>query len=74
MEINKKFKVCDLFPDVKWNTLSRGDKLRFGKLFANAVKDKKIKGVRRIGKAENNSALYEKIEESEYGGKYGYVY
>lgn len=60
----EKFVVKDLFVGSNWKALSRGDKLHFGRVFKNQVKEGSIPGVQYIGKAANNSAQYEKTEEN----------
>ena len=42
---------------------SQGDRLNFGRYFKNKVLNGKIPNVSYIGKAENNSALYQKEKE-----------
>ena len=57
---HKVFFVKDLINGTEWNELKKGDKLSFGRLFKKAVTENKIKNVKFIGKANNNSAQYEK--------------
>lgn len=57
------FLAKDLFPGTEWNQLQKGEKLSFGRQFKNAVLDEKFPGVVYIGKAENNSAKYQKKRE-----------
>jgi hypothetical protein len=52
------FKLRDLYAGHEWESLSKGDRLRYGKYFSNQVKIGKVKGVEAHGKAENNSSLY----------------
>ena len=59
------FLAKDLFPGIEWNQLQKGEKLSFGKQFKNAVLDGKFPSVVYIGKAENNSAQYQKKREDQ---------
>lgn len=59
------FFVKELFYGTDWNELNRGEKLSFGRYFKSAVVDKRISKVRFIGKANNNSSQYQKIQEEE---------
>ncbi len=52
------FMVKDLFEGIDWNSLTKGDRLSFGRYFKNAVKENVISDVGYIGKATNNSAIY----------------
>ena len=54
------FFVKNLIKGTEWNELKKGNKLSFGRLFKKAVTDNKVKNVKFIGKADNNSAKYEK--------------
>ena len=57
------FLAKDLFSGIEWNQLQKGEKLSSGKQFKNAVLDGKFPSVVYIGKAENNSAQYQKKRE-----------
>ena len=59
------FLAKDLFPGIEWNQLQKGKKLSVGKQFKNAVLDGKFPSVVYIGKAENNSAQYQKKREDQ---------
>lgn len=56
------FCARDLFQGTVWNSLTKGEKLSFGKCFKNAVMDKHFPSIEYIGKADNNSAQYIKKE------------
>lgn len=60
----QKFEVRHLFKDVEWGGLSKGERIYFGRLFSNTVKEGLIPGVTRIQKAENNHAQYIKEKEN----------
>ena len=58
------FLLKDLFSGTDWQNLKVGERLFLGKFFKNKVLDKKLEGVTYIGKADNNSAKYQKIKEN----------
>lgn len=60
MPYHTVFFVKNLINGTEWNELKKGDKLSFGRLFKKAVTENKVKNVKFIGKADNNSAQYEK--------------
>ena len=60
MELGTHFVVKDLFEGYEWNSLSRGDRLSFGRVFKNAVQSGCVAGVMYEGKRANNSAGYVK--------------
>lgn len=59
------FFVKELFYGTEWNELEKGEKLGFGRYFKKAVLNGTVSGVQFIGKADNNSAQYRKIQEDE---------
>lgn len=58
------FEAKSLFEGVEWEALGKGDKVGFGRYFANAVKDGRIENIIRIERAKNNHARYMKMEEA----------
>lgn len=58
--IGQIFYSKDLFQGTEWNKLQRGEKSSFGRRFKNAVMDGRFPGVVYVGKADNNSAQYQK--------------
>ncbi len=60
VKVGQRFEVRGLFEDVEWETLSKGDRIRFGKDFANAVVEGRFPNIVRIQRAENNHARYVK--------------
>lgn len=58
------FVLKDLFCGTDWDVLEVGDRLSLGKHFKNAVLEKEFKNVSYLGKADNNSAQYQKMEEN----------
>ena len=58
------FVLRALFCGTDWETLKVGDRLSLGKHFKNAVLEKEFLNVTYLGKADNNSAKYQKTEEN----------
>jgi hypothetical protein len=58
------FVLKDLFCGTDWEALKVGDRLSLGKYFKNAVLEKEFLNVTYLGKADNNSAKYQKTEEN----------
>lgn len=56
------FEAKSLFEGVEWDALAKGDRIGFGRYFANAVRDGAIKDVIRIERAKNNHTRYIKME------------
>lgn len=57
------FELKDLFDGVEWERLSKGDRIRFGKFFANAISERKIPEIKRVQKGANNHTRYIKCME-----------
>lgn len=57
----KVFLVKELFQTDEWASISRGDKLNFGRLFKNKVESGMVPDVEYCGKAASHSAQYKKI-------------
>ena len=56
--VGRVFEVKDLFESVEWKELSKGDMIRFGKDFANAVREGQFPNVERVIKGDNNHSRY----------------
>lgn len=65
VKVNQIFLLRDLFKGHRWNSLPKGDRLRFGSYFKKKVGLGQIHGVIYVGKAPNNSAQYKKIGEKQ---------
>ena len=63
VKIGQKFELRGLFEQVRWEELTKGERIAFGKYFANAVAESLFPNVERIQKANNNHTLYKKTEE-----------
>lgn len=60
VKVGQTFECKSLFPEHKWNQLTRGERISFGQYFANEVKEGRIPGVIRIDRAKNNHSIYRK--------------
>ena len=61
LDKNSEFFLKDLFKGTEWKSLSVGERLSLGRCFKNEVLEKRIPNITYIGKAKNNSAMYQKI-------------
>ncbi len=59
LEYNKSFTLKELMGP-SWIPITKGDKIRFGKIFKAAVESGEVFGVKYSGKKANNSACYTK--------------
>ena len=57
LETGKKFITKDLFKGIKWDSLSKGDRIAFGKFFANEVRENKIPQVKAIVSGKNTKFI-----------------
>ena len=64
LPIGKEFELRNLFYEIEWEGLSKGDRIRFGIHFKNEVLDGKILGIKYVDRKKNNHAKYIKIKES----------
>ena len=61
VNINQRFELKDLFEGCEWNQLSKGERISFGKYFANEVRENRILGVQSLERGKNNHSRYTKI-------------
>lgn len=61
-EAGTVFVLKELFQGIEWNSLAKGDRLKFGGHFKTKVTTGKVPNVKYIGKAQNNSAQYIKVQ------------
>lgn len=54
----QKFELKSLFQPCEWEQLSKGERISFGKYFANEVREGKIENIRAIERAKNNHCNY----------------
>ena len=58
----RKFEVKHLFPGHEWESLSRGERISFGKYFSDAVKEGRFPNVTRSEEGKNHHNQYIKKE------------
>ncbi|MDE7363898.1 MAG: single-stranded DNA-binding protein [Ruminococcus sp.] len=63
LPIGTKFEVKELFEEIDWKALSRGERVMFGKIFANEVREGKISSIIALERGRNNHSKYEKQGE-----------
>ena len=61
VNFNQWFELKDLFEGCEWDRLSKGERISFGKYFANEVRENRILGVRALERGKNNHSRYTKI-------------
>ena len=54
----KKFEVKHLFPGHEWESLSRGERITFGKYFSDAVKEGRFSAIVRCEEGKNHHNQY----------------
>ena len=55
------FEVNELFGYVKWNRLSKAEKIQFGILFSNEVDNGNITSIKKLPCGRGNHARYAKL-------------
>lgn len=63
LSVGTRFEVKELFEEVDWRALSRGERITFGKVFANEVREGNIPNVCPMERGKNNHSKYEKQGE-----------
>lgn len=58
---DRVFELKSLFKECEWETLEKGERISFGKYFANEVREGRIDGVKRVERGKNNHTQYIKI-------------
>ena len=66
VKVNQTFELKSLFEGCKWETLSKGERISFGKYFANEVREGNIESVIAIGRDRNNHSKYIKITVEDF--------
>ena len=61
IKANQIFELKSLFEGCEWEELSKGDRINFGKHFANEVRDGRIKNVIAVERGRDNHSKYIKI-------------
>lgn len=62
VKIGQRFELRSLFETVEWETLRKGERIQFGKDFANAVSEGRFPNIERVERGANNHAQYIKVE------------
>ena len=62
---NQRFELKDLFEGCEWDRLSKGERISFGKYFANEVRESRIPGVQALERGKKQSL---KIHKNFNGG------
>lgn len=57
----QQFELKKLFHGCEWETLSRGERINFGKYFANEVREGRIPHVKAVERGKDNHSKYIKI-------------
>ena len=52
------FEVKDLFEGHAWKALSRGERVGFGRYFANEVREGRADGITRLERGKDNHSRY----------------
>lgn len=66
---NVPFEVKQLFKGFDWEQLTKGERILFGKYFANAVREGMVSNVIRVQRANNNHTRYIKFSTNQEGKK-----
>ena len=61
IENGKVFQVKDLFENVDWTTLKKGERICFGKFFSNEVRELHIENVKALERGKDNHSRYMKV-------------
>ncbi|MEE0246986.1 DUF1413 domain-containing protein [Ellagibacter isourolithinifaciens] len=59
------FEVKDLFEGHRWKALNRGNRIGFGRYFANEVKEGRVPGVSGLERGKDNHSRYIKQQQKE---------
>lgn len=61
---NTNFEVKSLFEGHEWESLSKGERISFGRYFSSQVKDGNVPNIIALERAKNNHSRYQKVEKS----------
>ena len=64
LSVGKEFELKNLFLEIEWEALSKGNRIRFGKYFKNEVLDGRVSEIEYVDRKKNNHAKYIKKKES----------
>ena len=54
----QKFELKKLFHGCEWESLSKGERINFGKYFANEVREGRIPNITAVGRGKDNHSKY----------------
>ena len=54
------FELKELFAEVNWKKLSKGERITFGRFFANEVREGRLTKIVPLKRGKNNHSRYEK--------------
>lgn len=60
VKAGQQFECKSLFPEHEWNQLECGERIGFGRYFANEVKEGHVPNVTKVERAKNNHSVYRK--------------
>ncbi len=58
ISFNQTFELKSLFKECLWKNLSKGERIGFGKFFANEVREGRVEKVSAIERGKNNHSKY----------------
>ena len=58
---NRTFELKSLFMECEWEAQKKGDRISFGRHFANEVREGRINGVKPVERGKNNHSRYIKV-------------
>ena len=61
VDVNQQFELKDLFEGCEWSHLAKGERISFGRYFANEVREGRVHGLRALERGKNNHSRYIKI-------------
>ena len=58
---NRAFELKSLFMECEWEALKKGERISFGKYFANEVREGRVDGIKLVERGKNNHSRYIKV-------------
>ncbi len=58
---NRAFELKSLFMECEWEALKKGERISFGKYFANEVREGRVDGIKPVERGKNNHSRYIKV-------------
>lgn len=60
LEKGTTFEIKELFEEINWKSLSKGERIVFGKFFANEAREGRVPQVASLERGKNNHSRYVK--------------